>query len=281
MMTEARQSIPAARIDDPANIATADGVVWPVDPRHRSAMPANRRVAQWLVLAIAILLLSALTLFQQERLLGLRFIETIQLARHQEVMAGIAPNPWRYRVLSEWLVSPVLRLMERSGVPRPIALGFLLFRFVQNLVVFTLACVFYRRLRFPTTAVLLGISILAWVIMNSFFNGDLSLNAYTETAFYLVAAIAIDARRPVWILPLTFLAALNRETSGLIPIMVLVHGSLRGDHRSGVASSRLAASRSRSSRSCSWPCGRSMEPPPTIGATGAPSPPVRECCGGT
>ncbi len=61
------------------------------------------------------------------------------------------------------------------------------------------------------------------------YHAALSFNTYSDIVFYLAAAVLILQRRYAWILPLTVLAAVNRETSGLIPVMLLatawlVHG---------------------------------------------------------
>jgi hypothetical protein len=57
----------------------------------------------------------------------------------------------------------------------------------------------------------------------SLYNSDLSFNNYFDVAFYLIAASLILAEKFIWIIPLMILAAFNRETSALIPVMLLVY----------------------------------------------------------
>ena len=105
-----------------------------------------------------------------------------------------------------------------------VALGFVAFRILQNLAIFSLAAVYYRKLGLGRSAVLLGLSAVAWGMTNARYDSDLSLNTYSDVLFYLAAALLILAGRLVWMAPLMVAAALNRETSGLIPMMLLASG---------------------------------------------------------
>ncbi|MBI1794108.1 MAG: hypothetical protein HYR70_07940 [Chloroflexi bacterium] len=78
-----------------------------------------------------------------------------------------------------------------------------------------------KKLKLSLHANLLGLSVLAWGISYSLYNSDLSFNVYFDIVFYLVGAILILDKRFNWILPLTALAAFNRETSVLIPFMLI------------------------------------------------------------
>jgi hypothetical protein len=52
------------------------------------------------------------------------------------------------------------------------------------------------------------------------YDSDLELNTYYDVIFYLFAGLAILYEGWGWIVPTVILAALNRETSGLIPVML-------------------------------------------------------------
>ena len=84
---------------------------------------------------------------------------------------------------------------------------------LQNAALFLLAAFFYRRLGLSERAAACGMAVLAWAIVHSFFNSDLSFNTFSDILFYLIAGLLILARRDMWILPLSVLAILNRETS--------------------------------------------------------------------
>jgi len=166
-------------------------------------------------------LLSFITVFNQVKTLGLSWQEEHYTARLEAVVNGMADSPWQYRVLSDALTLGVCRFFAWIGAPRSVGLAMVFVRLAQNTAIFILAVAYYRRLGIPVYTALLGIMALAWGMTHSNFNSDLAVNTYTDVLLYLCAGIAITGRRPAWILPITVLGALNRETSGLIPIMLL------------------------------------------------------------
>jgi hypothetical protein len=85
-----------------------------------------------------------------------------------------------------------------------------------------------RRLGFDRYLSAFGLGLIAWAMTQSLFNAALSFNTYGDLVFYLAAAVLILQRRYAWILPLTVLAAVNRETSGLIPVMLIAVAYVRG-----------------------------------------------------
>jgi hypothetical protein len=99
--------------------------------------------------------------------------------------------------------------------------GFLGFRVLQNLAIFALMWVFLRWLGIGWYESLLGLGLLAWGFTQALFHQAMSFNTYGDIAFYLAAAVLILNRRWWWIVPLSAAAALNRETSGLIPVMLM------------------------------------------------------------
>jgi hypothetical protein len=58
---------------------------------------------------------------------------------------------------------------------------------------------------------------------HALYNSDLSFNTYSDIIFHVAAALVILHNRYGWVIPITLVAALNRETSGLIPIMLLTY----------------------------------------------------------
>jgi hypothetical protein len=55
----------------------------------------------------------------------------------------------------------------------------------------------------------------------SHYDSDLQFNTFFDIIFYLLAGLCILYGKFFWIAPITLLAALNRETSGLIPFLLL------------------------------------------------------------
>jgi hypothetical protein len=56
-----------------------------------------------------------------------------------------------------------------------------------------------------------------WV--HSHHGSDFQFNTFFDIMFYLLAGLVVFAGRYKWIVPITILGALNRETSALIPVL--------------------------------------------------------------
>jgi len=149
------------------------------------------------------------------------YIETgPQMLRHEVLLDGQAGNPWQYRVLAPYLAEGLLQISDSVGVPRPALVVFIGLRILQNIVLFGLAYIFYNTyLKYDRWVTTLGLLMLAWGSTHSGYGSDLSHNTYFDVIFYLIAAILIFEKQWPWFIVLTSLAALNRETSGLIPLM--------------------------------------------------------------
>lgn len=176
-------------------------------------------------LTICIILFSVLTVYLQVMALEKPFMyyleQGLQIQRHNDVLQGNAPNPWQFRVLADYLVEGVITLFKNLDIAHPVGSAFIAFRFVQNLLIFWLAYLYYRKLNLSPALALIGLAALAWGMTYAFYDSDLQFNTYFDMIFYLLAGLIMLAKRPIWIIPLMALAALNRETSGLIPFMAL------------------------------------------------------------
>lgn len=190
------------------------------------------------VLAVALVLgLAAATVFVQYRGLALvgmpdlgpdELLAHWEVPRHRGVLEDVVGDPWNYRLLSEWVAELFYDGARELGSDRPEKTGFLAFRVVQNVAIFWLAWLLLRRLGFARNAAALGLGLIAWAMTQALHDTGLSFNTYTEIVAYLAAALLILDRRWVWLVPLTALAALNRETSGLIPVMAFAVAALDG-----------------------------------------------------
>jgi hypothetical protein len=183
------------------------------------------RILSVVFVLVCALLFSLLTVYLQVMSLEKPFVfyleQGLQMQRHTAVLQGTAVNPWQYRILADYLVEGAIWLFQNLDIPRPIASAFIAFRFVQNLLIFLLAYLYYRKLELSPAHALLGLSLLAWGMTYAYYDSDLQFNTYFDIIFYLLAGLLILANKPLWIIPLMFLAACNRETSGLIPFMLL------------------------------------------------------------
>ena len=186
-----------------------------------SENPRRNRLALLVVFLSCSVLFSLLTVYFQEQHLTLRYIEEgYQIKRHIAVLQGTAGNAWQYRVLSEFLVEGVLSIFKYLGVPHPVASAFLSFRVFQNTLIFMLAALYYKKLGLNTYLTLTGLSILAWGMIHAVYYSDLQFSTYFDVVFYLLAGLIILHGKDMWIIPITGLAAMNRETSGFIPLML-------------------------------------------------------------
>ncbi len=194
-------------------------------------------------IAAACAMLACFTTYQHEQLLGLAYLDHgVQLARHQAILAGWAGNPWQYRVLTAYVIEALMRGFRTVSVTH-YAAGFILLRVVEDMLIFALSYVYFRKLRLGVGLSLIGIALLAWSITGSSYDSDLQLNTYLDVAFYLLAAICLLESKYMPIVPLTLMAALNRETSGLIPFMALavaLHAGPVEHRRRGVTASALS-----------------------------------------
>lgn len=165
---------------------------------------------------------SAFTVYIQVRALGLAYLEEgNQIKRHMAVLHGVAGSPWQYRVLSEHAVEGFSRISQKLALPHPIATAFISFRIVQNILIFSIAAAYYRRLGLNLYAIIVGLSMLAWGMTQSLYDSDLALNTYADLLLYLTAGLVILMAKYIWILPIAILSAFNRETGLLIPFMLI------------------------------------------------------------
>jgi hypothetical protein len=171
------------------------------------------------LLATSIVLLAGVSVLWQEQHLGLSYVEGEQLARHRSVLTGFAPNPWRYRVLAEWVAAGFVTTAEMLHFPRPVAAGFLGLRLLQNAVILVLTFAYSRQLGIDPRQALIGVMVLAFAFTHAIDNSDLSFNTYFDVIFYLLAALAVLTGRTRSFLTIVIAAALNRETSALIPLL--------------------------------------------------------------
>jgi len=169
----------------------------------------------------AALLLSLFTVFLHAKALGRGYLENYQVPRHVAILAGDAGNPWQYRVLSAWIVEAAHRLFGALSLHEPLILAFLAVRVLAETLLFVFAWRYWRALGSSTAAAFLGLAILGWSVSHANYGSDLQFSTYFDVLFYVLAALAVVQNRLVWILPITLLAALNRESSGFIPLLPL------------------------------------------------------------
>ena len=66
-----------------------------------------------------------------------------------------------------------------------------------------------------------GVFLLAISMLHVFYDSDLSFNTYFDVIFYLIGVLIILDAHYAWLPVLMIFVALNRETSGIIPVLLI------------------------------------------------------------
>lgn len=167
------------------------------------------------------LLLSLFTVYLHAKAMGRAYVEAYQVPRHLALLSGTAGNPWQYRMFSAWVVEGVHRLFDVLHAPHSLITAFIAVRVGEETLMFAVAWAYWRALGLAANPALLGVAILGWSLSYANYGSDFQFNTYFDVLFYLLAGLAVVRGRWGWIAPITLLAALNRETSGFIPLLPL------------------------------------------------------------
>lgn len=174
----------------------------------------------YLLWGFALLLVSFFALYAHIHERGFLYINGgNQVLRHEARLSGESQfyNPWQYRMLSTWAVEAHVTAYEKMGVATPYYAAFTHFRFAQQIIIFILCFFYFHRFTRNHLLALTGIVLLGYAMSYSVWASDLSFDTYTGVIFFLLAFMALERRRSLWIIPICALAAANRETAILIP----------------------------------------------------------------
>jgi hypothetical protein len=115
-----------------------------------------------------------------------------------------------------------VKLMQTPGVIKYMIV-FILFRFTEHFFIFFLAWRLWSYFIKSKWLIFFGINFLALALGNAVAVADLSFNTYMDIIFYLITAnIIVYKKKYLWLVPITVLASLNRETSILIPALYFI-----------------------------------------------------------
>jgi hypothetical protein len=174
------------------------------------------------VLAIAVVLFAALTTSVYEfRTWSYSDLTTGVFGQHMLVLRGEAGNPVQYRALPEYLWDWLIRFQTARGSGDPIYTSLEVLRYSQNLLLFCLAYTYFRKLGLGLQTAMLGMAVFTLMLTSAVAPNWMRLSSNFDASFYLIAALLILTRRDWWIVPLSVVAAVNREASGFIPFMLL------------------------------------------------------------
>ncbi|MDQ7798508.1 MAG: hypothetical protein RDU76_06155 [Candidatus Edwardsbacteria bacterium] len=118
--------------------------------------------------------------------------------------ANQAGNPWQYRVFNNFLILSLHSLLPKYCIPLDV---------FKKLQVMLLILLVYYYLSALTGAEAYGLTLLfGFVLFAASIRSNLAFDTYWDLAFYLVGFILLQKGRFWYLVPLTFLGALNRET---------------------------------------------------------------------
>ncbi|MFH1060760.1 MAG: hypothetical protein V1797_19030 [Pseudomonadota bacterium] len=209
-------------------------VLWAwLATRARGPQPWRRRAAG-LGFALACLLAALVTAWYTVGLhvdwlnaaTGHEYLPAEEWEWHRATLEGRHTDHRNHRVLPEYLLAGVYSLLQ-GHESDPGKAGLLFWnRYAIDAAILLAAALYFRRLGLSRPAVLLGMAILAWAIYPTRIRNGLNPATFLDVVFYLAAGAMTVSGRIRHLLPLTVLAALNKETSILIPLLPLA-GALR------------------------------------------------------
>ena len=150
------------------------------------------------------------------------FLDTEQRMRHDAILAAAAGDPWGYRVLPAVVIEGVHRTLPALGLPAV----FVGVRWCVNVALFAAAAWYFSSLGFGVAPVAAGLAALAWSVCFANYNAGLAFDTYLDVALYLAAASLLLRGRARAVVPLAWLAAANRETALLMPLLIAVAPSI-------------------------------------------------------
>ena len=140
------------------------------------------------------------------------------LASVSNVLANTGGDLNQYRPLSAYLSIALQHLLNLGGPP------FQAIRFVQCLLLFSLAYVFYAQLNIQSRFRLVGLGLLTGLVslqLGTLGPNGFSMDRFFDAIFYLLAGILVLRNRERWIPALIAVAIANRETAVFMPTLVL------------------------------------------------------------
>ncbi len=214
----------------------------------------NNKIATWF-LCFCFALLSVLPIYR-----SLYYSNgLLTYERHRAIMEKRSDfyNPWQYRILSPYIVEGMLfvynhtidkiypieekfhfniestsgtntetdgfiKLMQTKGAMKYMII-FILYRFLEQFIIFWLLWSLWSFFVKSKWLVFLGICFSALAFGNAVTAADLAFNTYMDIIFYLLTALIIVRKKnPYWLIPITLMAAFNRETGLLIPALYFI-----------------------------------------------------------
>ncbi|MBV9895958.1 MAG: hypothetical protein JO020_17490 [Chloroflexi bacterium] len=159
------------------------------------------------------------------------------LASVQNVLNNTGGDLNQYRPLSAYIAVWLQSLFGLSGPP------FQAIRFVQCLLLFGLAYVYYGQLRIEPRWRLVGIGLVTGLVslqLGTLGPNGFSMDRFFDTIFYLAAGVLVLSHRAIWLPALVAVAIANRETAVFMPALALATYPLRSIPRKAMVVAAIA-----------------------------------------
>jgi hypothetical protein len=194
------------------------------DRQHDESDGFKNNKTWFFLLIISCALLSGFTVYDQVfHRTGLDYILDEQLRFHRGVIEGTSVNPWQYRILVPYLIELARTIFNFLGLEISYLRTFFGLRLFQNLLIFYLFARYLTRLRVNRKLTLIGLALLAWGFTYSGYASQLAFDTYFDILFYLIAVLLVLEYKYIWLIPLSIIAAFNRETGIFIPALLLIY----------------------------------------------------------
>jgi hypothetical protein len=172
-----------------------------------------------------------------------------QYTNHKAFMEGHSAffDPWQYRILCPIIAEQLFHLVDGAMLDKiynkyktitfterafdlralqddvllfKYTVAFVLFRFLEHLLIYFLLYKYLGLFTKNKVLRLVFLLIASWAIANAVMNSDFSMNTYMDIIIYLLAAYVVIAKENInWLIPLSILGAMNRETAAFIPLL--------------------------------------------------------------
>jgi hypothetical protein len=185
--------------------------VFPSDTRGYQGLEVRGNLGLRYTLAIVLLSFGSAVAQVLRLPTGTDYLNTVQLDRHIGVLEATAGDPWVYRILSEYLVIPLVAAStEVTGSP---GIGFFMFRVLQNSVIGVLLVWWVSRFTCSPMLGFAGFALFTYAQMNAVYDSDASLNTYSEVIALLATALLVAHNHPALALLAMVIGVANRETT--------------------------------------------------------------------
>jgi len=144
-----------------------------------------------------------------------------RLTLHQQILAGTAPSPYRYRMLAPLSAELLRRVLNILGARQAFLLAYAIYDLVA--ILFSLIALYlWVRRWFSWELSLIGVLFIASTMPIALQNHYFQPWSLLEAGFFSLALLAIRAKRYGCLALLVLLATLNRETAVFIPLTLFV-----------------------------------------------------------